>query len=217
MMLGNSVWESTLQARVPEESLGRVSAYDWFGSLALNPVGMAIWGPIAVAIGLHPALWVAVVALAVINVTLLSRPAIRQPARAVSSDAACEHVFVPYVELHAHTAFSFLDGASSPPSWRRPRSEQGHSAMAVVDHNGVSGSMEFAMAAKPLGLRAIHGVEMDLVDGRHVTLLVENGVGWRNLCRIVTRAHRDDRAEARAAAGGAAGDAGGVLVGPGAA
>ena len=59
MMLGNSVWESTLQARVPEESLGRVSAYDWFGSLALNPVGMAIWGPIAVAIGIDAALWLA--------------------------------------------------------------------------------------------------------------------------------------------------------------
>jgi hypothetical protein len=44
MMLGNSVWESTLQARVPAESPGRVSAYDWFGSLAFNPVGMAICG-----------------------------------------------------------------------------------------------------------------------------------------------------------------------------
>jgi error-prone DNA polymerase len=102
-------------------------------------------------------------------------------------------VFVPYVELHAHTAFSFLDGASSPMELATAAVELGHEAMAVVDHNGVSGSMEFAMAAKPLGLRAIHGVEMDLIDGRHVTLLVENETGWRNLCRIVTRAHRDDR------------------------
>src|SRR3954447_26896611 len=78
MMLGNTVWESTLQARVPEESLGRVSAYDWFGSLAFNPVGMAIWGPIAAAIGLHHALWVAVLALICVNGTLLSLPAIRQ-------------------------------------------------------------------------------------------------------------------------------------------
>src|SRR5262249_9752309 len=105
----------------------------------------------------------------------------------------CEHVFVAYVELHAHTAFSFLDGASSPAELAAAAVEAGHGAMAVTDHNGVSGSMEFAMAAKPLGLRAIHGVEMDLVDGRHVTLLVENTMGWRNLCRIVTRAHRDDR------------------------
>ena len=76
MMLSNSIWESTLQARVPEESLSRVSAYDWFGSLAFNPVGMAIWGPIAVAIGLSPALWVAVASLLVVNVSLLSVPAI---------------------------------------------------------------------------------------------------------------------------------------------
>ena len=48
-------------------------------------------------------------------------------------------MFVPYVELHAHTAFSFLDGASSPAELAAAAAEQGHSAMAVVDHNGVSG------------------------------------------------------------------------------
>src|SRR5215207_470950 len=100
-----------------------------------------------------------------------------------------EHVFVPYVELHAHTAFSFLDGASSPAELASAAAEAGHTAMAVTDHNGVSGSMEFAQAAKPLGLRAIHGVEIDLEDSRHVTLRVESTQGWRNLCRIVTRAH----------------------------
>src|SRR4051812_39381310 len=171
-----------------------------------------------------------------------------------------EHVFVPYVELHAHTAFSFLDGASSPAELAAAAVEAGHEAMAVTDHNGVSGSMEFAVAAQPLGLRAIHGVEIDLQEPgaeeggaarasggsggggagegsgagrsrsagdssgagrsgsaggggawgwggeseardvarahgptRHVTLLVENAVGWRNLCRIVTRAHVYDR------------------------
>src|SRR6187431_2883071 len=92
-----------------------------------------------------------------------------------------EHVFVPYVELHAHTAFSFLDGASSPAELAAAAAELGHEAFAVTDHNGVSGSMEFAVAAKPLGLRAIHGAELDLTDGRHVTLLVEDAIGWRNL------------------------------------
>ena len=71
-------------------------------------------------------------------------------------------MFVAYVELHAHTAFSFLDGASSPAELAAAAAEAGHEAMAVTDHNGVSGSMEFAMAAKPLGLRAIHGAELDL-------------------------------------------------------
>jgi hypothetical protein len=59
MMLGNTVWESTLQRHIPAASLSRVSAYDWFGSLAFRPVGMAIWGPISVAIGISTSLWVA--------------------------------------------------------------------------------------------------------------------------------------------------------------
>ena len=77
VMLGNSVWESTLQARVPKESLSRVSAYDWFGSLAFNPVGMAIWGPIAGLIGIHTALWLAAALVFASTCALLSVPAIR--------------------------------------------------------------------------------------------------------------------------------------------
>jgi error-prone DNA polymerase len=116
-------------------------------------------------------------------------------------------MFVPYVELHAHSAFSFLDGASSPDELAAAAAELGYEAMALTDHNGVSGSMEFALAAEPLGLRAIHGVEVDVLDPtgqpvpgrspdvltRHVTLLVESSLGWRNLCRIITRAHVHDR------------------------
>jgi MFS family permease len=59
MMLGMSVWESTLQRLVPAESLSRVSSYDWFGSFALSPLGLVIWGPIAAAIGMSAALWLA--------------------------------------------------------------------------------------------------------------------------------------------------------------
>jgi MFS family permease len=77
MMLGNSLWESTLMCRVPDESLSRVSAYDWFGSLAFQPVGLAIWGPIAGVIGIYDALWVATGLLVVTNLMLLSVPAIR--------------------------------------------------------------------------------------------------------------------------------------------
>ena len=53
--------------------------------------------------------------------------------------------------------------------------------------------MEFAVAAKALGLRPIHGAEIDLDDGRHLTLLVEDATGWSNLCRILTRAHAHTR------------------------
>src|SRR4051812_6700602 len=105
----------------------------------------------------------------------------------------CEHVFVSYAELHAHSAFSFLDGASLPDELAAAASELGYEAMALTDHNSVSGSMEFAQAAGALGLRAIHGAEVDLADGRHITLLVEEAVGWRNLCRILTRAYVETR------------------------
>ena len=53
--------------------------------------------------------------------------------------------------------------------------------------------MEFAQAAKGLGLKAIHGAEVDPGDGRHLTLLVDTQEGWRNLCRILTRAHAHAR------------------------
>src|SRR3954452_20115232 len=71
--------------------------------------------------------------------------------------------------------------------------ELGYDAFALTDHAGLCASMEFAQAAASLGLRAIHGAEMALEDGRHVTLLVEDSEGWRNLCRIVTAAHVHDR------------------------
>ena len=98
-----------------------------------------------------------------------------------------------YAELHAHTAFSFLDGASLPDELAAAAAQLGYTAFAVTDHNGLSGSMEFAQAAKGLGLKALHGAELDLDDGRHVTLLVDTQEGWRNLCRILTRAHAHTR------------------------
>ncbi len=98
-----------------------------------------------------------------------------------------------YVELHCHSAFSFLDGASLPDEIVPTAVAQGYGALALTDHNTVSGSMEFAVSARALGLRPIHGAEVDLDDGRHMTLLVEDAQGWSNLCRILTRAHADTR------------------------
>src|SRR5919201_2874985 len=108
-----------------------------------------------------------------------------------------------YAELHAHSAFSFLDGASLPGELGAAAVELGHDVLALTDHNSVSGSMELTYAAGGLGLRVIHGAEVDLEDGRHLTLLVEEARGWGNLCRILTRAHartRDPRPPAYIAA-----------------
>jgi error-prone DNA polymerase len=102
---------------------------------------------------------------------------------------------VPYVELHAHSAFSFLDGASLPEELVAAALEQGHEALALTDHDNVCGAMEFAHAAQALGLRAIHGAELTLDDDRHLTLLVEDERGWRSLCRLLTLAHAHTRGD----------------------
>ncbi len=98
-----------------------------------------------------------------------------------------------YVELHCHSAFSFLDGASLPDELVPRALELGYDTLALTDHNSVSGSMEFAVSAQALGLRPIHGAEIDLDDGRHLTLLVQDAQGWSNLCRILTAAHARTR------------------------
>src|SRR4051794_17252163 len=98
-----------------------------------------------------------------------------------------------YVELHAHSAYSFLDGASLPEELALQAAELGHSALALTDHNGVYGSLEFAHAAKALGIRPITGAELTLDDGCHVTLLVETAAGYANLCRLLTVAHARTR------------------------
>ena len=111
---------------------------------------------------------------------------------------------VPYIELHCHSAYSFLDGVSLPEELSQRAGELGHTALALTDHNSVSGSMELAQAASDCGIKAIHGAEIDIsLDGdvagaesagtRHITLLVRDECGWSNLCRIITLAHRHTR------------------------
>jgi len=104
-----------------------------------------------------------------------------------------------YVELHCHSAFSFLDGASLPEQLALTASQLGYSALALTDHNGLYGSMAFAQESKQLGLQAITGAELTLLDGSHVTLLVETPEGYANLCRLITEAHlgRADRRDPR--------------------
>ena len=102
-----------------------------------------------------------------------------------------------YVELHAHSAYSFLDGASLPEELAVRAAELGYEALALTDHDGLYGSLEFAQAAKAFGVRAITGAEVTLADSSHVTLLVESPRGYSNLCRLLTAAHRDTRLPGR--------------------
>jgi len=98
-----------------------------------------------------------------------------------------------YVELHCHSSFSFLDGASHPVELAATAAEQGHAALAITDHDGLYGAMELAQATKPLGVRTIVGAEVTLDDGHHLTLLCEDRTGYGNLCRLITRAHEGTR------------------------
>ncbi len=103
-----------------------------------------------------------------------------------------------YVELHCHSSYSFLDGASLPEELAARAAELGYPALALTDHDGVYGSLEFAHAAKALGVRPITGAEVTLgapasEGGMHVTLLVETSRGYANLCRILTEAHAGTR------------------------
>jgi MFS family permease len=86
MTLAASVWESTLQREIPGESLSRVSSYDWFGSLAFSPVGLAVWGPVAAVIGISASLWLAFGLAVCVTLALLGVPDVRalraEPARA---------------------------------------------------------------------------------------------------------------------------------------
>ena len=102
-----------------------------------------------------------------------------------------------YVELHSHSAYSFLDGASQPEELAARAAELGYEALALTDHDGVYGSLEFAHAAKAFGVRPITGAEVTLADRSHVTLLVESPQGYANLCRLLTAAHAHTRPPGR--------------------
>jgi error-prone DNA polymerase len=99
----------------------------------------------------------------------------------------------PYsVELHLHTCFSFLEGASSPEEFALQAETLGYKALAITDHDGLHGAMEFAQACAAAGVQPITGVELSLTSG-HLTVLAEHEQGYANLCRLITKAHRNTR------------------------
>jgi error-prone DNA polymerase len=106
------------------------------------------------------------------------------------------------VELHLHTSFSFLEGASLPEELAPRAAELGYRALAITDHDGLYGAMEFAQACAAAGVQPITGAELTLTHGLldttsgpvHLTLLAECEQGYANLCRLITLAHKRTRA-----------------------
>jgi len=92
-----------------------------------------------------------------------------------------------YVELHARSAFSFLEGACVPEELAARSKELNMPALALIDRDGVYGAPRFYLAAQKLGLRAHVGAEVTGAEGFRYTLLVESRSGYQNLCRLITR------------------------------
>ncbi|SCG47291.1 error-prone DNA polymerase [Micromonospora humi] len=106
---------------------------------------------------------------------------------------------VPYAELHAHSNFSFLDGASHPEEMAEEAARLGLTALAVTDHDGFYGVVRFAEAARALRLPTIFGAELSLglpgpqngepdPLGRHLLVLAHGHEGYARLAATISRA-----------------------------
>src|SRR5437899_5686406 len=93
-----------------------------------------------------------------------------------------------FIELHAQSAFSFLEAAEQPETLAEEAARFEMPALALVDRDGVYGAPRFYRAMTKLGLRAIVGSEIALQDGSRLPLLVEDREGYQNLCRLITKA-----------------------------
>ncbi len=102
-----------------------------------------------------------------------------------------------YIELHCHSNFSLLDGASHPEALIKRAAELEMPALALTDHDAVYGAPRFIRAAREAGIKPILGAELTLEGDAHLTLLVENEAGWHNLCYLISRArHARPKGEA---------------------
>jgi error-prone DNA polymerase len=111
---------------------------------------------------------------------------------------------VPYAELHCHSNFSFLDGASHPEELAEEAIRLGLTALALTDHDGMYGVVRFAEAARAVGLPTVFGAELTLgltrpqngvadPEGHHVLVLARDATGYGRLCHAVSTAQMAGR------------------------
>lgn len=98
-----------------------------------------------------------------------------------------------FVHLHIHSQYSFLDGASTLDKLLEKAKALGMPALAITDHNRLTGAIRFYEKARAAGIKPIIGAEIELEGGYHLTMLCKNGKGYSNLCRILTEAHLSNR------------------------
>jgi len=105
----------------------------------------------------------------------------------------------PYVELHCHSNFSFLDGGSHPAELAMRAAELEMPALAITDSGGVYGAVKFMQACRKVGVKPLIGSALE-VDGQELLLIARNLHGYSNLCRLISLAHADQpKGEARTA------------------
>src|SRR3979409_2137180 len=96
----------------------------------------------------------------------------------------------PYVELHCHSNFSFLDGGSHPAELAFRASEIGMPALAITDRGGVYGAVRFLQACRKVGVKPLIGTTLE-VDGEDMVMIARNLRGYSNLCPLLSLAHTD--------------------------
>ncbi|GAB3437059.1 error-prone DNA polymerase [Actinophytocola sediminis] len=122
------------------------------------------------------------------------------------TDLAGGDTRAPYAELHCHSNFSFLDGASHPEELVEAAALLGLDALAITDHDGMYGVVRFAEAARELGVRTVFGAELSLglsqpqngnadPEGEHLLLLARGTDGYAKLCRAITTGQLADTSE----------------------
>jgi error-prone DNA polymerase len=93
-----------------------------------------------------------------------------------------------YAELHCCSNFSFLQGGSHPEELIGRATELGLATVALTDRDGLYGAVRFAGYARKCGVEAIIGSELTFEDGARIVLLIENEIGYANLCELISRA-----------------------------
>ncbi|MFA5078488.1 MAG: DNA polymerase III subunit alpha, partial [Dehalococcoidia bacterium] len=104
-----------------------------------------------------------------------------------------------FVHLHVHSYYSFLDGAAAPDRLADKAAHFGMPALALTDHNRLTGAVRFYQSAKKSGVKPIIGAEIDMEGGYHLILLCRDSTGYSNLCRLLTAMHCDRRGDKPAA------------------
>jgi len=94
-----------------------------------------------------------------------------------------------FVHLHVHSEYSFLDGACGLNDLVSRAGELGMPALALTDHEGLHGAIEFYQLARKAGIKPIIGCEVTLYPNFHLVLLAKNRCGYENLVYLVSRAH----------------------------